>query len=211
MIQIRDPETYLNTSNGLLNLPSPPSLKLFPTSLVALFYRKSILSCPLWLDDFCSHSVILFHCHPFTMEEIWGLSFLFYGFWSKCETQEWWRAWPTFSWCLRMRLRSVPTTLLHCYCLWFHIYFKRTRFWETWVTQYSWSCLCLQHTHFFPSSFHLYVHLTFTWQVQQRGDSREISMGKIGHLWVESYLASNIEGPVISSIGLQKLSLNTVI
>ena len=52
MIQIRDPETYLNASNGLLNLPSPPSLKLFPTSLAGLFYRKSILSCPLWLMTF---------------------------------------------------------------------------------------------------------------------------------------------------------------
>ena len=77
---MRAPETYLNSTNGLPNLPSPPSLKLFLIPLVGLFYRKSLSSCPLWLDDFCFHSVILSHCHPFTTEGIRGLSFLFYSF-----------------------------------------------------------------------------------------------------------------------------------
>ena len=86
LIQIRVSETYLSASNRLLNLLSLPSPKLFPIPLAGLFYRKSI-SCPLWLDYFCFHRVILSQrsggcliVTPSPWKGFKGLSFLFYRF-----------------------------------------------------------------------------------------------------------------------------------
>lgn len=207
LIQIRAPETYLNSSSGLPNLPSPPSLKRFLISLVGLFYRKSISSCPLWLDDFCFHGVILSHCHPCTTEGIRGLSFLFYSFEISVRLESdgglGSRSHGAWEW-------GSDLFLPHC-CPVIASDFTFTAKQDLGKLEWRRSCLRLQHIHFFPSSFHLCVHLAFTWQIQQPDNSREISMDKISHLWVESYLASNTEGPVISFIGLQKLSLNTMI
>lgn len=154
------------------------------------------------------------HHHPLTVEVIAGtiLLILFYRFWSKCESQSgggpgpgscsYWE-WGSF----RSVYHQVPALFAPVVPLIPHGLQKEQDLGKLEllnVVTDSWSCLCLQHTHFFHllptdrSTWHLPDRYSGWWP--QRDEPRWNQS-----LWVDSYLASSwYWGSVISFTTLQK-------